>query len=84
MSRSVSGVSAQAGTLATVTSRRHLPTWMTSGTFAPVGTSAAALPRTNAPDASVFAATTGSPESVVVQASQLGPSGMGASARLGT
>ena len=35
---SVSAVDAQAGTLATVIWRRHLPVWMTSGMFAPDGT----------------------------------------------
>src|SRR6185295_10561150 len=35
---SVSGVFEQFATIGTVSSRRHLPTWITSGTSAPIGT----------------------------------------------
>jgi hypothetical protein len=38
----------------------------------------------NAPEGSVLVATIGSPDSVVAQASQLGPSENGVSGRLGT
>ena len=84
-STSVSGVFVQAGTLSIVTSRRHLPTWMTSGMLVPTGMS----PSVNAPVTSVLAIAIGSPDSSDVpvsgsHGSQLGPSAIGASGLFGT
>src|SRR3954467_2312160 len=77
-------VSAQAGTLSIVTWRRHRPTWITSGMPVPTGTSLALSPSVKLPVASVFACTTGAPDSTIAQVSQAGPSVYGASAALGT
>ena len=83
MSTSVSGMSAHAGTFAIVTSRRHLPTWMTSGMLAPAGTSAR-VTQLKLPAASVLVLTSGMPDRFVAQVSQLGPSVYGVSAAFGT
>src|SRR5689334_12265737 len=58
-----------------VTSRRHLPTWMTSGTFAPEGTPDSV----KWPFTSVSAAAIGEPAAKAAQASQVTPSAIGGS-----
>ena len=83
MSTSVSAIAAHAGTFAIVTSRRHLPTWMTSGMLAPAGTSALELPSVKLPAVSVLVSTIGMPDRFVAQVSQLGPSVYGVSAVFG-
>src|SRR4030095_7184741 len=65
------GVSAQAGTLASTTCRRHLPIWMTSGTFAPAGTPGS----TKWPLASETVWASGVAPSTLPQGSQVTPAG---------
>ena len=67
------GVSAHAGT-SIVTWRRQRPTWITSGIPLPTGTSAVLSPSVKLPIVSVFARTTGAPDSAIAQVSQAGPS----------
>ena len=81
---SVSARSVQAATFGIVISRRHFPTWITSGMFAPLGTSLVESPSTKFPFASVVVQTSGSPDSAVSQVSQVGPSVYGASGLFGT
>src|ERR1044072_4947210 len=57
---------------------------MTSGMFAPTGTSLALSPSVKLPVASVFAFTTGAPDSAIAQVSHAGPSTYSASGALGT
>jgi hypothetical protein len=52
-------------TLGTTTWRRHRPTWMTSGMFAPTGT----LPSENVPSTAVTVLTRGEPDAVALQLS---------------
>jgi hypothetical protein len=53
----VSGLSTQLVIVGIVIWRRHLPIWMTSGTFVPEGTSL----RVNVPSAAVLVVTSGEP-----------------------
>jgi hypothetical protein len=69
--------SAHALTVSTVNWRRHLPTWMTSGTSAPMG----GLTRVKWPAVSVSAAATGEP---LTSQAQVAPGLSGASGSLGT
>ena len=75
-----SAVDVQAGTLAIVFCTRHLPSWITSGMLVPTGT----LVSVNEPDASVVVMTTGSPETLPLQRSQVTPSVNAAGVVLGT
>ena len=77
---SVSAVDVQAGTLATVICRRHLPVCMTTGMFAPDGTPLSE----NRPCASVSATAIGCPETYESHLSHAAPDVIGVSAVLGT
>ena len=70
---------AHAVTLGMVTWRRHLPTWMTSGTSAPLGTSVS----TNLPFASESAVAMGLPDRVTLHRSHETPSGTESSGAFG-
>ena len=74
------GLSTQAVTLASLISRRHLPTWMTIGRFAPTGT----LSSTKRPLASVSAVAIGLPDSCALHRSHDAPSGIASTAAFGT
>ena len=65
---------------AMITWRRHLPSWMTSGMLVPTGT----LVSVKLPLESVVVMTTGSPETLPLQRSQVTPSVNGAGVVLGT
>ena len=75
---SVSGVSAHAATVGIVTSRRHLPTWNTIGTFTPGGIPASV----NFPWVSDRAMAAGAPDGWP-QRSHVMPSAIGVSAVVG-
>src|SRR5579862_2544946 len=77
---SVGVVVAQEGTMGMVRWRRHLPSWRTSGMFAPTG----ALVMVKVPSAAVVALTSGPPEAGAWQDLHTGPDGMGSSGAFGT
>jgi hypothetical protein len=70
-------VSAQASTLGSVNSRRHLPTWITSGISLPTG----AFSSTKCPELSVMAEAIGLP---LTSHAQVAPVLSGSSAAFGT
>src|ERR1700734_2714914 len=74
------GVVTHAGTFGIVTWRRHLPSWMTSGMFAPTGT----FPSEKVPLTAVTVLTSGEPETVLAQLSQETPGAKGCTGALGT
>src|SRR4051794_23758910 len=74
------GVSAQAATDGTVTARRHLPIWITSGMLSPTGMCSSE----KRPAASVSAAAMGRPEYGDAQVSHDAPDEISASGSFGT
>jgi hypothetical protein len=71
---------AQLLTLGMVTWRRHLPTWITSGMFVPVGT----FSSTKRPAVSESAVAIGWPEAVALHGLHSAPSGMASTGAFGT
>src|SRR5580704_2171445 len=80
VSVAATGVLWHAGTFVIVTWRRHLPSWITSGMFAPTGT----LPSEKVPLTAVTVLTSGEPETVLAQLSQETPGAKGCTGALGT
>src|SRR5689334_7029824 len=76
----VIAVSAQEATLGIVYSRRHLPTWMTSGMFDPVGTRVSRM----RPCVSVSVDVIGSPEALTLQRPHEAPVGSSSRGAFGT